>query len=261
MTIHSGLLLHWLLLFAVMNHSFLKKIHQLWLSHGLLDDTSNLDFATIPYWGNDSHLENNWSGKRKKTLASMLAIFAHNPDSGLIHYGNVDVLQKDESVLMLESLDFYREGDKNKENKLRYIVFDGKFTNYESLRNIDDSQVIFVTIRRREKLLLKQIDKLPASGWKTVRVDFDLTMSILAHNLYRLFANKLGRYSNNITQTLYDKFVMNGADIEIGEAAIKVLLKKKRQFPLILTTMQRFNKQKYLMLRNKNHTFEGATYS
>lgn len=47
-----------------MNRSFLKKLHQLWLRHGLLDDTANLDFTTIPYWGDDSHLENNWSGKR-----------------------------------------------------------------------------------------------------------------------------------------------------------------------------------------------------
>jgi len=332
-----------------MNRSFLKKLHQLWLRHGLLEDTANLDFTTIPYWGDDSHLENNWSGKRGKALASMLAVLAHDPDSGLIDYGSADVMQKDESAVVLEFLDFYREGDKDKENKLRYIVFDSKFTNYENLRNLDDGQVKFITIRRRGKLLLERIDNLPATGWKTVRVecagnkqrmlkvfdemvfikgydkeirqititgngkikpaiiitndtelhveqiirkytrrwmvektiseqidffhlnlvsssmvikvDFDLTMSILAHNLYRVFANELGRYSNNTAQTLYDKFVLNGADIEIGEKAIKVLLKKKRQLPLILETMQRFNKQKYPVLSNKNLIFEGATYS
>ena len=332
-----------------MNRSFLKKLHQLWLRHGLLEDTANLDFTTIPYWGDDSHLENNWSGKRGKALASMLAVLAHDPDSGLIDYGSADVLQKDESTVVLEFLDFYREGDKNKENKLRYIVFDSKFTSYENLRNLDHGQVKFITIRRRGKLLLKRIDNLPATGWKTVRVecagnkqrmlkvfdemvfikgydkeirqititgngkikpaiiitndtdlhveqiirkysrrwivektiseqidffhlnlvsssmvikvDFDLTMSILAHNLYRLFAHELGRYSNNTAQTLYDKFVLNGADIEIGEKAIKVQLKKKRQLPLILETMQRFNKQKYSVLSNKNLIFEGATYS
>lgn len=332
-----------------MNRGFLKKLHQLWLRHGLLEDTSNLDFTTIPYWGDDSHLENNWSGKRGKALASMLAVLAHDPDSGLIDYGSADVLQKDESAVVLEFLDFYREGDKNKENKLRYIVFDSKFTNYENLRNLDNGQVKFITIRRRGKLLLERIDNLPATGWKTVRVqcagnkqrmlkvfdemafikgydkeirqititgngkikpaiiitndtdlhveqiirkyarrwmvektiseqidffhlnlvsssmvikvDFDLAMSILAHNLYRLFANELGRYSNNTAQTLYDKFVLNGADIEIGEKAIRVLLKKKRQLPLILETMQRFNKQKYPVLNNKNLIFEGATYS
>ncbi|MBW6480315.1 MAG: hypothetical protein K0B37_12880, partial [Bacteroidales bacterium] len=124
-----------------MNRSFLKKLHQLWIRHGLLNDTANLDFTTIPYRGDDSHLENNWSGKRGKALASMLAVLAHDPDSGLIDYGSADVMQKDESAVVLEFLDFYREGDKNKENKLRYIVFDSRFTNYENLRKLDDGQV------------------------------------------------------------------------------------------------------------------------
>jgi hypothetical protein len=35
------------------------------------------------------------------------------------------------------------------------------------------------------------------SSTMVIKVDFDLTMSIIAHNLYRLFANELGRYSNN----------------------------------------------------------------
>jgi hypothetical protein len=332
-----------------MNRNFLKKLHQLWLRHGLLEDTANLDFTTIPYWGDDSHLENNWSGKRGKALSSMLAVLAHDPDSGLIDYGSADVLQKDESAVVLEFLDFYRQGDKKKENKLRYIIFDSKFTNYENLGKLDQGQVKFITIRRRGKLLLERIDNLPATGWKTIRVecagnkqrmlkvfdemvflkgydkdirqititgngkikpaiiitndtdlhveqiirkyarrwmvektiseqidffhlnlvsssmvikvDFDLTMSVLAYNLYRLFAHELGRYTNQTAQTLYDKFVLNGADIEIGEKAIKVQLKKKRQLPLILETMPRFNKQKYPLLGNKSLIFEGATYS
>lgn len=332
-----------------MNRSFLKKLHQLWLRHGLLEDTANLDFTTIPYWGDDSHLENNWSGKRGKALSSMLAVLANDPDSGLIDYGSADVLQKNESDVVLEFLDFYRTGDKKKENKLRYIIFDSKFTNYENLGKLDQGQVRFITIRRRGKLLLERIDNLPAQGWKTIRVecagnkqrmlkvfdemvflkgydkeirqititgngkikpaiiitndtelpveqiirkyarrwmvektiseqidffhlnlvsssmvikvDFDLTMSILANNLYRLFARELERYSNSTAQTLYDKFVLNGADIEIGEKTIKVQLKKKRQLPLILETMQEFNRLKYPLLGNKNLIFEGATYS
>jgi len=40
----------------------------------------------------------------------MLAVLAHDPDSGLIDYGSANVLQKDESAVILEFLDFYREG-------------------------------------------------------------------------------------------------------------------------------------------------------
>lgn len=334
---------------AGMNHSFLKKLHSLWLRHGLLGDTANLDFTTIPYWGEATHLENNWSGKRGKALAGMLAVLANDPDSGLIDYGSADVLQKDESRVVLEFLDFYRAGDTEKVSKLRYLVFDSKFTNYENLRKLDNGKVKFITIRRRGKLILERIDNLPASGWKTVRVecagssrrmlrvydemvflkgydkdirqvtitgggkikpaviitndtqltveeiirkyarrwlvektiseqidffhlnlvsssmvvkvDFDLTMSILSFNLYRLFARELGRYANNTAQTLYDKFVLNGADIEIEEKEVRIKLKKKRQLPLILETMQRFSRQKYSILNKKKLIFERATYS
>jgi hypothetical protein len=52
-----------------MNLSFLKSLHNIWVENGLLSDTVNLDFTTIPYWGDASHPENNRSGKRNKALS------------------------------------------------------------------------------------------------------------------------------------------------------------------------------------------------
>ncbi|MCP5038183.1 MAG: hypothetical protein GY945_11365, partial [Rhodobacteraceae bacterium] len=46
------------------NMTFLKSLNRLWAERGLLSDTANLDFVTIPYWGDDARLENNWSGTR-----------------------------------------------------------------------------------------------------------------------------------------------------------------------------------------------------
>lgn len=332
-----------------MNRSFLKQLHQVWMKNDLLGDTSNLDFTTIPYWGDDSHLENNWSGKRGKALGSMLAVLAHDPDSGLIDYGDVNILQKDESAVVIEFLDFYRSNSTKKDSKLRYIVFDSKFTNYQNLRKLDDDNIKFITIRRRGKRMLDRISNLPATGWKNVKVecagnkyrtlrvydeqvflngydknikqiiitgngkikpaviitndfdmsiekiirkyarrwnvektiaeqidffhlnlvsssmvikvDFDLTMSILAQNLYRLLALGFDRYSNLSVQRLYEKFVLNGADICIDNNSITVKLKKKRSLPLILESMQNFSNQKYSWLDNKKIIFEGASYS
>ena len=331
-----------------MNRLFLQRLHRLWLKEGLLEDTINLDFTTIPYWGDDSHLENNWSGKRGKALSSMLAVLAHDPQSGLIDYGNADILQKDESAVILEFLDFYRQ-DSPSESPLRYLVFDSRFTNYENLDKLNRSGVNFITIRRRGQKMIDQIEQLPPAGWKSVKVecggnkqrtlrvyddlvflkgyegkirqiiitghgkikpailitndldlpiekiirkysrrwivektiaeqieffhlnlvsssmvikvDFDLTMSILAHNLYRLLARELERYENFSVQRLYEKFVFNGADIKIEKQQIMVLLKKKRTLPLILETMQLFSKQKYDWMADKKLIFEGASYS
>jgi len=332
-----------------MNRKFLKQLHRVWMKAGLLGDTSNLDFTTIPYWGDDSHLENNWSGKRGKTLSSMLAVLAHDPDTGLIDYGNVNILQKDESAVVLEFLDFYHSSNIQNEDKLRYIVFDSRFTNYENLKNLDQAGIKFITIRRRGKRMLDRIPDLPSQGWEkikvrcagykhrslrvydeqvflkgydqqirqititgtgkikpaviitndfelkvenivrkyarrwlvekaiseqidffhlnmvsssmVIKVDFDLTMSMLANNLYRLLALELERYSNLSIQRLYDKFVLNGADIIIKQNTITVQLKKKRNLPLILEVMQQYSRLKYPWLNNMNVIFEGATYS
>jgi hypothetical protein len=63
------------------NLAFLKSLSRLGAEQGYLSDTANLDFTTIPYWGDDSHLVNNWSGTRHKALASILAVLAHDPDT------------------------------------------------------------------------------------------------------------------------------------------------------------------------------------
>jgi len=296
-----------------MNRDFLQALHQKWLSEGLLDDTSNLDFTTIPYWGNDEHLENNWSGKRGKALASMLAVLAHDPDSGIIDYGHTDVTHDHESDVVLEFLDFYHQNNTTN-NNLKYLVFDSKFTNYQNLNKLNQQQIKFVTIRRRGKNMVDRIENMPKESWKSIRVeaagnkkralkvceetvqlkgyegevrqvnitghgkikpaiiitndfeipvrelvrkytkrwvvekaiseqisffhlnnvsssmvikvDFDLTMSILTHNLFRLFAMDMERYHNLSDQSIFDKFIDNAADITIEENTIDVRLRK-----------------------------------
>jgi len=329
-----------------MNRNFLSQLHKLWLNKGLLGDTVNMDFTTIPYWGDGDHLENNWSGKRGKALESMLAVLTHDPDSGIIDYGNTNVLHKNESAVVLEYLDFY-SSDKNR--NLKYLVFDSKFTNYQNLNIINQKNIKFVTIRRRGKNIVDRINNIPATQWTTLRipmagnknrtlkvfeetaalkdyeglvrqiiitgngkikpaiiitnefdlsldklirkyakrwlvektiseqieffhlnnvsssmvikVDFDLTMSILAYNLYRLFAMELVRYEHLTAQSIYEKFISNEGDVEIGDEHITIKLKKKRNLPMVLETMKKFEKVKIPFLNNKKIIVQGASYS
>lgn len=329
-----------------MNRNFLAHLHKLWLNKGLLGDTVNMDFTTIPYWGDGDHLENNWSGKRGKALESMLAVLTHDPDSGIMDYGNTNVLHKNESAVVLEYLDFY-SSDKNQ--NLKYLVFDSKFTNYQNLNIINKKNIKFVTIRRRGKNIVDRINNIPATQWTTIRipmagnknrtlkvyeetaalkdyeglvrqiiitgngkikpaiiitnefdlsldklirkyarrwlvektiseqieffhlnnvsssmvikVDFDLTMSILAYNLYRLFAMDLVRYEHLTAQSIYEKFISNEGDVEIGNELITIKLKKKRNLPMVLETMKKFETVKIPFLNNKKIIVQGASYS
>jgi len=69
---------------------------------------------------------------------------------------------------VLEYLDFYRQ-DKSEDN-LKYLVFDSKFTNYQNLAKLDKDGIMFLTIRRRGKNIIKEINNLPVSSWKKKRV-------------------------------------------------------------------------------------------
>ena len=331
-----------------MNIRFLKALHTNWQALGLLGDTANLDFTTIPYWGENDHLENNWSGKRSKALASMLAVLAQDPDSGIVDYGHANVMHKNESAVVLEFIDFYGK-DVRGNRELKYLTFDSKFTNYENLGKLDDDGIKFVTIRRRGKNIISRINTTPQSQWKTIRVeragnkkatlkvleeiiflsgynrqirqisitghgkikpatmitnefdltteqivrkyarrwiveksiseqieffhlnmisssmvikvDFDLTMSILTHNLFRIFALNTERYAHKADQGIYDIFLRNSGDIKIGPDKIHVQLAKKRTLPLILEKTSNFDGQKYEWLNNLEIEFSGATNS
>ena len=331
-----------------MNMSFLKALHKAWSDKGILGDTANLDFTTIPYWGDSSHLENNWSGKRTKALASMLAVLAQDPDSGLIDYGQTNVLHSNESEVVLEFLDFYQQGTMPGQ-KLNYLIFDSKFTNYENLNELNKKEVKFITIRRRGKTIVEKINSQPASKWKNIRVeasgnkkrtlkvyeeqvmlqgyegtirqivitgngkikpaiiitndfdlplekivrkyakrwivektiseqisffhlnnvcssmvikvDFDLTMSILTYNIFKLMTMDLDRYEKLSPQSVYEMFLDNAADIEIKDDEIIVALKKKRNLPLVLDKMSGFSNVKFDWLAQKKLIFKGASYS
>ena len=332
-----------------MNLSFLQGLHKIWKKEGLLGNTANLDFTTIPYWGESDHLENNWSGKRNKALSSISAILAQDPDSGIIDYGDTNVMHKNENAVVLEFIDFYRSGNPN-DSSLKYLVFDSKFTCYQNLAKLDaDKKVKFLTIRRRGKNIVQRLNKIPKKEWKKIRVDcagnkkrtlkvldekiflkdygkeirqiaitghgkikpalvitndfdeeieiiirkyarrwlvekaiseqieffhlnkvsssmvikvdFDLVMSITAHNIYRLLARELERYENISDQTIYEEFIRNAGEVDITEDEVKIFLKKKRTLPVMLTAMQNFAEQKYLGLKNKKLIFFGSTTS
>jgi len=92
-----------------------------------------------------------------------------------------------------------------------------------------------------------------------LKVDFDLTMSILAHNIYRVFASQFPEFSHFTDQNIFEKFLSNSGMVHIEEDSITVNLKKKRHLPYILTVMERFGDLPIPWLENKKIIFRGAT--
>ena len=309
------------------NLAFLKSLQTIWLDNNLLSDTMNLDFTTIPYWGDDEPFEKNWSGKRGKALAAICAVIAQDPHQGILCYGDTTIRHENQSDTILEFLDFYH-ADKNIDKPLKYLVFDSKFTTYQNLDILNQRAIKFVTIRRRGTRLVDRIRQIPDEQWNKVKikkansksrtvtayeeqtkiksyngiirqifikdngkikpaiiitneldmpiadllqkyaarwlvekelaehmdffhlnrnssgivikVDFDLTISLLTHNIYRLFALDYIGYTQCDAETIFDKFISGQGNVEIQSRTILVKLKKKRTLPLILEQMEQF---------------------
>ena len=99
------------------------------------------------------------------------------------------------------------------------------------------------------------------SSSMVIKIDFDLTMTILAHNIYRIFALDFPGYTHNTSSTLYEKFLYNGGNVQITDKNIIINLKKKRNLPAILTAMQQFQNCKIPWLSNYNLIFQAASFS
>ena len=94
-----------------------------------------------------------------------------------------------------------------------------------------------------------------------VKVDFDLTMTILAHNLYRLFAQNLEGYSHCESKTLFTKFIANAGEVVLTEKDIIVYLKKKRTMPLLLEQFAEIGEFPCQWLHSRSVRITAATYS
>ena len=100
---------------------------------------------------------------------------------------------------------------------------------------------------------------LKPSSSIVVKVDFDLTLSLLAHNLYRRLASHLNGFEKCTVPTIYRNVLENGANIKIINTEVVVRLKKKTHLP-ILFQLPWLQKKTHLSWMGLNIKFEaGAT--
>jgi len=60
-----------------------------------------------------------------------------------------------------------------------------------------------------------------------VKVDFDLTMTLLAYSLYKMLDKNLIGFEKSTARNLFFNFIDNGAEVEITNRKMFVLLRKK----------------------------------
>ena len=123
----------------------------------------NLDFHSIPHFGDQSKMEKVWCGARGKAIKGANTIFAQDSESNAILYTRADILRKDEANEIFKFVKYWKTIRKELKETL---VFDCKLTTDHVLDTLEGVQ--FITLRKRTKKLLTLTEKIPENEWQKV---------------------------------------------------------------------------------------------
>lgn len=133
---------------------------------GLYDkNIINLDFHTIPHFGDESVLQKHWAGARNKTMKGALTLIGQDATSKLILYTAADIQRAEADDQVLDFLTFWKKTQRAVDPTL---IFDSKFTTYNNLSQLNTLGVKFITLRRRGKKLIESLDSV--GPWKRIHI-------------------------------------------------------------------------------------------
>ena len=127
----------------------------------------NLDFHSIPHYGEDSEMEKVWCGARGKTMKGANTVFAQDSVNNIILYTRSDILRKEECEEVKRFVDYWK---KVKGGLSETLVFDCKFTKYSVLEDLNNKGVKFITLRKRHKNLIKEALDIPKENWQRIKI-------------------------------------------------------------------------------------------
>jgi len=128
----------------------------------------DLDFHSVPYYGEHPVVERHYVSARSRRQPSILVFMAHDAESRAFCYSNADIRKTEESEEIFRFINFW----KNTHGTLpRHLVFDSRLTTLSNLARLDKMGITFITLRRRSPALLAEISALPPSAWRTLTLD------------------------------------------------------------------------------------------
>jgi len=130
-------------------------------------DYINLDFHSIPHFGDESEMEKVWCGARGKTMKGANTVFAQDSQSNVVLYTRADILRNEEADEVKKFVTYWKniKGSLNET-----LVFDCKFTAYKVLDELEDDKIKFITLRKRYARLIKDTLDLPPSEWEKIHL-------------------------------------------------------------------------------------------
>lgn len=184
--------------------------HKQIASSGLFKGESfNLDFHSIPYYGEHPLVQCHFVAMRSRRQKSVLTFLAQDMDGRAFCYSNADLRKGDESEEIFKFIAFW----KRVHGELaRHLVFDSKLTTLANLARLDKMGITFMTLRARSPALKKEVALLPASAFREVELDvptrkyrfpkvYEQSVRIAQRNFRQMFITNLGHEESTILLT------------------------------------------------------------
>lgn len=153
-----------------MTHQKNLQFMQAWLK--CLRDTDlisgeslNLDFQSLPYFGEEDVVEKHYVSMRSRRQKAILVFFAQDAESRIFCYSNADLRKGEESDEVLKFIAFWK---KQTGHYPAHLVFDSKLTTYANLKKIAGMGITFVTLQRRSLGFTKALANIAPSAWREV---------------------------------------------------------------------------------------------
>ena len=132
------------------------------------DAIFDLDFHAVTHWGQDPALEKHYVPTRSQRARSMLTLFAQDTGTHNLVYANADISKASQAREPIAFCDHWKTVSGNDP---RMLIMDQKVTTHAVLSELDTRGVKFLTLRMRSPALMKRINALTPTDFKTVTLD------------------------------------------------------------------------------------------
>jgi transposase len=145
-------------------HKWLKKLRK---ASVIEEESFNLDFQSLPYFGEEDVVEKHYVSMRSRRQKAVLVFFAQDAKSKIFCYSNADLRKGEEADEIFRFIEFWK---KQSGKKPPHLVFDSKLTTYKNLSKLDKMDITFLTLRRRTPNVLKEIANASPSAWRKIEL-------------------------------------------------------------------------------------------
>jgi hypothetical protein len=128
----------------------------------------NLDFHAIRHHGQDIPLEKHYVPQRSQRTRAVLTFFAQDHASQEMVYSNAELTKAEQAREVIAFADYWQQVSGSDPGLL---VLDSKLTTYKVLDELSARAIRWLTLRERGPKLIRDLQALPDSEWKKVRVE------------------------------------------------------------------------------------------